>query len=225
MEMLLENLIPHGFQTQLHSPPHVLEERPLKELYMVLSERYHYDQFTLLGGGQGAVLKQGNNRACEIYREHIAIKEQPTSLAFEEFSDQVSSIAGEIREAVKIPIWIVQQNVLRCLVPFDEAVLPLLRKHIFSIPDSALEAFERPILGMCLRLEFPPLPNDPTQLQLRIEPYFRPNEDKMLYLELTSRFLQPTQENGELSNRLTVSYQFIREKACVFLEDSLARRE
>lgn len=222
--MQLEHLIPHGFQTQLHYPPQALEERGLKELYLNLSEKYRYDQFTLLGGGQGATLKQGNHRHTEIYPDRLAIKEQPTSLSFEEFTQQVLSISSEIRDRLRVPIWVLQQCQIRFLVPFNEPVVSLMRDRMFAIPDEALQVFERPILGMCLRLEFPPTTENPTQMQLRIEPYFRPNEEKMLYLELTSRFLQPTPTNDELAERHNEAYRFIREKACSFLENCFAER-
>ncbi len=223
--MLLENLIPHGFQTQLHYPPLGLEERPLKELYLTLSERYRYDQFTLFGAGQGSALKQGNHRHTEIYSDRLSIKEQPTSLSFEEFTDQVLSISKEIREKLRIPLWVLQQSQIRFLVPFEEPVTPLMRDRMFAISDEALRVFDRPILGMCLRLEFPPTPDNASQMQLRVEPYFRPNEEKMLYLELTARFLQPTPTNEELSERHQAAYRFIREKACGFLETCFASQD
>lgn len=225
MHMLLENLIPHGFQTQLHYPPQSLEERPLKELYLSLSETYRYDQFSLLGAGQGAVLKQGNHRHTEIYPDRLTVKEQPTSLSFDEYSEQALAIAKEIREKIRIPVWVLQQSQIRFLVPFEEAVTPLMKERIFSVPDEALQVFERPILGMCLRLEFPPTTEKPSQMQLRVEPYFRPNEEKMLYLELTSRFLQPTPNNEEISLRDQEAYAFIREKACSFLETCFAAQD
>ena len=223
--MQLENLIPHGFQTQLHYPPMALEDRLLKELYLSLSEKYRYDQFTLLGGGQGATLKQGNHRQTEIFPDRLAVKEQPTSLSFEEFTQQVLSIAGEIRERLRIPLWVLQQSQIRFLVPFDEPVSPLMRRSLFDVDEEALEAFGRPVLGMCLRLEFPPTQEDPSQMQLRIEPYFRPNEENMLYLELTARFLQPTPNNEDLNVRHEEAYHFIRDKSCQFLETCLSREE
>lgn len=223
--MLLENLIPHGFQTQLHFPPQGLEERALKELYLTLSEKHHYDQFTLHAAGQGAALKEGAHRAVEIFPDRLAIREQPTSLSFDEFNEQSLSTTREVRDKLQMPLWILQQSQIRFLVPFEEPVGPLMQAHLFSIPTEAIEVFERPLLGMCLRLEFPPTAENATQMQLRVEPYFRPGEEKLLYLELTSRFLQPTPSNDELGQRNQEAYRFIREKACSFLETCFAQQD
>src|SRR3972149_821630 len=104
--MFVERLIPHGFVAQLHSPSQVLQERPLKELYIALSERFRYSQFELLGGGGGAILKDGDQRSCEISPHRLFIKEQPTQLNFDEFLEQVVPIAQEVKQRVGQPIWI-----------------------------------------------------------------------------------------------------------------------
>jgi hypothetical protein len=121
---------------------------------------------------------------------------------------------------LKVPIWIVQQSILRFLVPFDEPVIPLMNDQIFKMSSDDLARFGRPVLGMCLRIEFPPLPDDPTQLQLRIEPYFR--DPKMLFLELSTRFLQPLLGPDDLRARLTSADRFVKERALSFLQATLS---
>lgn len=221
--MLREHLIPHGFVTQMYSPPMNHEERVLKEIYLTLSERYRYQKFELLPAGQGALLKEGEERSCEIYRDRLVVREQPTQVSTSEYFDQVIPITEEIQRRLNIPIWVVQQTVLRFLVPFEEPVIPLLQRHLFSVTDDAMAEFGRPILGMCLRIEFPPLPEDPSQLQLRIEPYFR--NPKRLYLELSARFLQPVQTMDELRTRLASADEFVKDKALNFLETTLSRKQ
>jgi hypothetical protein len=199
------------------------EERSLKEIYLTLSERYRYQKFELLPAGQGALLKEGEARSCEIYRDRLVIREQPTQVSTGEYFDQVVPIADEIQRRLKIPIWVVQQAVLRFLVPFEEPVIPLLQSHLFNIGDDALEEFGRPVLGMCLRIEFPPLPEDPSQMQLRVEPYFR--NPKRLYIELSARFLQPAQSMEDLRARLATADEFVKEKALSFLESILSKNQ
>jgi hypothetical protein len=218
--MLQEHVIPHGFLTQLHTPPMAHQERTLKELYLSLSDRFQYKKFELLGAGQGAVLKENGNRSLEIYRDRVVVKEQPTSLSFDEYLSQVVSITEAVQQALKVPIWIVQQSILRFLVPFDEPVIPLMNDQIFKMSSDDLARFGRPVLGMCLRIEFPPLPDDPTQLQLRIEPYFR--DPKMLFLELSTRFLQPLLGPDDLRTRLTSADRFVKERALSFLQATLS---
>ncbi|MCL4735031.1 MAG: hypothetical protein KJ050_08845 [Candidatus Omnitrophica bacterium] len=221
--MLVENLIPHGFVAQLHCPPQATPERALKELYLILSGRFRYPQFELLHAGQGAVLKEGEQRSCEIYPDHLVIKEQPTQLNFDEFLEQVVPIVQEVRNHIGQPIWIFQQSILRYLLPFDTPVMPMLQQHFFKIGDSDLDKFKRPVLGLCARIEFPPLPEEPTQVQLRIEPYFR--EPKMLFLELSSRYLQPIQQISEFEQRLRGSYEFLKDRACGFLRGIFSRNQ
>lgn len=221
--MLVENLIPHGFVAQLHCPPQPTPERVLKELYLALSDRFRYPQFELLQAGQGAILKEGEQRSCEIYIDRLVIKEQPTQLNFDEFLERVGPILQEVQKRINQPIWIFQQGILRYLLPFDTPVMPLLQDHLFKLEDSDLERFGRPVLGMCVRVEFPPLPDDPTQVQLRIEPYFR--EPKMLFLELNTRYLQPIQQVSEYEQRLRGSYAFLKDRACNFLRGILRRNQ
>ncbi|MBW7937630.1 MAG: hypothetical protein H3C63_01940, partial [Candidatus Omnitrophica bacterium] len=191
------------FVAQLHCPPQATPERALKELYLILSGRFRYPQFELLHAGQGAVLKEGEQRSCEIYPDHLVIKEQPTQLNFDEFLEQVVPIVQEVRNHIGQPIWIFQQSILRYLLPFDTPVMP--------------------VLGLCARIEFPPLPEEPTQVQLRIEPYFR--EPKMLFLELSSRYLQPIQQISEFEQRLRGSYEFLKDRACGFLRGIFSRNQ
>jgi hypothetical protein len=221
--MQVENLIPHGFVTQLHCPPRTYNERSLKEVYLVLSERFRYSQFQILPGGQGATLKEGEQRTCEIYMDRLVIKEQPTQSTFEEYMEQVAPIVQEVQHRLKQPLWIFQQSNLRFLIPFDVPVNTVLKEQLFHVTDAALERFGRPILGLCMRVEFPPLPEDPTQVQLRVEPYFR--DPKMLYLELSTRFLQPLQEPQDLGPRLRSAYDFLREKCTGFLQEVFSKKE
>jgi len=221
--MFVERLIPHGFVVQLHSPALGLQERVLKELYLALSDRFHYPQFELLPGGAGAILKEGDQRTCEIYPDRLVIKEQPTQVNFDEFLDQVVPIASEVKQRIGHPIWIFQQGILRYLLPFEGPVMPLIRKNLFAIEDSDLEKFSRPVLGLCMRVEFPPLPEDPTQVQLRIEPYFR--EPRMLFLELSTRYLQPLQSPSEFAVKLKSSYEFLKNKSCDFLQGTFSRQQ
>ena len=86
-----------------------------------------------------------------------------------------------------------------------------------------MEEFGRPVLGMCLRIELPPLPEDPSQMQLRVEPYFR--NPKRLYLELSARFLQPVQTLEDLRKRLFSADEFVKERALSFLETTLSRNQ
>ncbi len=221
--MFVERLIPHGFVVQLHSPAQALQERALKELYLALSDRFRYPQFELLPGGGGALLKEGDQRTCEIYPDRLVIKEQPTQVNFDEFLDQVVPITTEVKQRIGCPIWIFQQGILRYLLPFEGPVMPLIRRNLFALDDSDLEKFGRPILGLCLRVEFPPLPEDPTQVQLRIEPFFR--EPRMLFLELSSRYLQPLQNPGEFAVKLRSSYEFLKNKSCDFLQGIFSRQQ
>ena len=218
--MLQEHVIPHGFLTQLHTPPMVHQERALKELYLNLSDQFQYQKFELLGRGQGAVLKESGNRSLEIYRDRVVVKEQPTSLSFDEYLNQVVSIVEAVQQGLKVPIWLVQQSILRFLVPFDEPVIPLMNDQIFKMSADDLERFGRPILGLCLRIEFPPLPDDPTQMQLKVEPFFR--DPKMLFLELSTRFLHPLQSLDDLRSRLTNADRFVKERALSFLQATLS---
>lgn len=221
--MFVERLIPHGFVVQMHSPALALQERPLKELYLALSDQFRYPQFELLPGGAGALLKEGEQRTCEIYPDRLVIKEQPTQVNFDEFLDQVVPIATEVKQRLERPIWIFQQGIIRYLLPFDGPVMPLIRNHLFALEDSDLEKFGRPVLGLCLRVEFPPLPEEPTQVQLRIEPFFR--EPRMLFLELTTRYLQPLQSTSEFAVKLRSSYEFLKNNSCAFLQEVFSRRQ
>jgi len=222
--MFRERLIPYGFLTQLHCPPMIYQERALKELYLDLSDRFQYRKFELLSPGQGAILREGEARSCEIYRDRMVVKEQPTALAFEDYLDQLQPIVESVQRALRIPVWIVQQAVLRFLVPMDVPAAPLVRSQLFNLPDEVLGRFGRPVLGLCLRIEFPPLPDEPTQMQLRVEPYFKTADANTLFIELSTRFLQPLQTAEELRPRLSRADEFVKDKALAFLEETLSPR-
>jgi len=216
---MLEHLIPHGFITQLHSPPQAYPDRALKELYLALSESYQYTQFEIHSGGQGATLKQGEKRVCQILSDRLVLKEEPTSQTFEEHIDQLVPIAQEVKTRLNPQVWVFQQSILRFLIPFDQPVAPMMKDRLFGMSEDSLALLGRPILGLCFRVEIPPTPNEPSQMQLRVEPFFR--DQQKMYVELNTRFLQPLQGVEELRVRLMGGYTYLRENALAFLKDAL----
>lgn len=220
--MLGERLIPHGFLTQLHYPPQTYGERSLKELYLSLSEGYRYPQFNLLPNGQGAVMKEGEKRTVEIYPDRLVIKEQPAQATFEEYLSQVVPIVREARARLGHPVWLIQQGIMRFLIQFDSPVAPILRNNLFNLSEEALQQFRRPMLGLCLRLEFPPTKESHVQSQLRVEPYFR--DPSRLYLEVSERHLQPTNDPDVVGERLRSTEAFLKENCLAFLEEALSNK-
>lgn len=221
--MLREHLIPHGFVTALHYPPMRFQEKQLRELFVEVSGMFGFPDFSLLPNGAGASFRNGKQKTCEISNDRLIIKDFPAEVTYDEYLEGALKMVDVIRQRLNPPLWIVQQSILRFLVPLGEPVVPVLRNSLFRIDDEALAQLERPVHGFSLRLEMPPVPDHQSQVQLRIEPYYQ--DLQMIYLEAIVRHLAPLPAGQDLRPRLEEAYSFVKHNALSFLQGCLPERQ
>jgi hypothetical protein len=157
------------------------------------------------------------------------LKEQPTQQTFGEHVEQVQQIVQGVRQRLGMHLFVIQQSILRFLIPFESPVAVLMKDQLFAIPESAYAQLKRPILGLCMRLEIPPTAEESNQIQVRIEPYF--SDPKMMFLEMSVRYLQPLQLSvgyadhqslpSDLKERFLWGHRYLTENLIGFLENSL----
>lgn len=214
-----QRLIPLAFITELAFPPMEFEQRVLKELYLDTSSAHNFTEFKILNGG--AVLSLGERRQFNILRDRVIIKDDLTDLTFDAYTRMAVDLCDRAKARTGIPIYLTQSVVIRLLSPIDgegPAAKDLLEAFIKVEPE-ALKEFGRPLSGVGLRFVFPPIPQDPSEFQVRLEPYFR--DPKMMFLENVARFLHPCQDGAGLAAVLNRADGFLKTQVAEFLKHSL----
>lgn len=220
-----DRIVPLAHITELAFPPMDLAQQSLKELYLEVSNSHNYPEFKLLDGSQGATFSQGNRRQCSILRDRMVIKDDFTEVAFESYMDDTLDLVERTRVKAGIPVFVTQTIVIRHLVPIEGQgpVAQELHQTFLRIDDASLRTLNRPLSGVGLRFVMPPTPQDVSEFQLRMEPYFR--DPRMLFLELIARFLFPCQDREGLANVMRRAYRYLREDVASFLRSASDNKE
>jgi len=210
--------IPLAYITELHYPPTALPAQPLKELYLEISGAHGFDEFRLLPDNRGAHLQSKRTRVCQILTDKIVYKDEKTEHTIETFAAEVGSTVCQIRERIRIPVFISQGVVVRVLCPVhgngnsNEYIL----HRLLGFGGDAIRGFGRPASGVGVRIVFPATRDRLNEYQVRVEPYFQ--DVKMLYLENVARFLQPPQTTEQVEANIRAAYDFLRAETTEFLE-------
>jgi len=211
-----ERLIPLSFISELAFPPMNFDQRLLKELYLDISTAHNFTEFKIQEGG--ATLSQGERKQFSVLRDRLIIKDDLTDLTFDAYSQMAVDLCDKAKGKARIPVFLTQNVVIRLLSPIEGAgpAAKELLETFVKVDPEALKEFGRPVSGVGLRFVFPPTQNDPCEIQVRLEPYFR--DPRMVFLESVSRFLQPCQDGEGLKNVLSKAESFVKNQVVDFLK-------
>jgi len=210
--------IPLAYITELLYPPTALPPQPLKELYLEISGSYGFDEFKLLPDNRGAHLQCSRRKGCQILTDKLIYKDEKTELTVETYAAEVGSVVRQVRESIRIPVFVSQGVVVRVLCPIhgNGNSCRFILDRLLRFGDDALQSFGRPLSGVGVRMVFPATRERLSEYQIRVEPYFQ--DLKMLYLENTARFLQPPQTTEQVEANILAAYEFLRAETTEFLE-------
>jgi hypothetical protein len=210
--------IPLAYITELLYPPMTLAVQSLKELYLRISGSYDFTQFKILPEGRGAQLQSEQRKALSILPDKLSYKNEPTEQTVEAFATEVGSIVRQVRELLRIPVFVSQVVVIRLLSPVHggENGSQYIGRRLLGFRSEQLAPFGRPASGIGVRLVFPATRERLSEFQVRVEPYFQ--DMKMLFLENTARFFQPPQSPERVEENLRAAYDFLRIETTEFLE-------
>lgn len=216
--------IPLAYITELLYPPMTLPLQLLKELYLKISGSYDFTEFKILPEGRGAQLQDERKKGLSILPDKIVYKDERTEQTVEAFATEVGGIIHQLREQLRIPVFISQAVVIRLLSPLHggENGSQFIGRRLLGFGSEQLAAFGRPASGVGVRLVFPATRERLSEFQVRVEPYFQ--DIKMLYLENTARFFHPPQSSEQVEENLRAAYEFLRVETTEFLE-GLSRKK
>src|SRR5690606_22510536 len=109
---------------------------------------------------------ESDQRACELRHDQVQFRDEMTTLSIADYAEETVSLMNTVQQRLGVPIWLVQNFVVRMLVPLDpgqQVAAQLLFERLFNLPGPAMETFQRPLAGACLRFIFLPHPQAPSQ--------------------------------------------------------------
>jgi len=209
--------IPLTFGLEALYPPMTPVPAQAREFYMRLADPCRFNEFRLLGEGQGARLAEGGNRSLVIAPDRMTYQDDFTQSMFSTFVEDVGRIVKTLRETFHIPILIHSKILVRLLMPYqsEDNTVEFFQKTVMSSAASLFGKFARPLSGVGLKMVFPPTPDHHSNFNLRIEPYFR--DLKMFFLENSAQFFDPIVNFADLTKNMENSYEFLKEKAGPFV--------
>lgn len=216
--------VPLAYITELLYPPVSLPPQALKELYLRISGPFGFTEFKILPDGRGATLQTERKKGLSILPEKLTYREERTEQTVESFASEVGDVARQIREHLRIPVFVSQTAIIRLLAPLvgGENAASLIGSRLLAFGRPRMEVFGRPVTGVGLRFVFPATRERLNEFQVRIEPYFQ--DLRMLFLENTARFFQPPQAAGQVEENVRAAYQFLTAETTEFLEGILGNR-
>jgi len=167
--------------------------------------------------GSGAVFAEKDTRKTEILSDRTIIKDEFTSLSYEEFKSQSVTLLTRIKDSIGIPVFISQSLIIRVISPTsaNNFAGKVILENLTKITQEQLAIFQRPLTGLGLRFVFPPTRENPNEFQVRIEPYFK--DVHMFFIETIGRFFQPIQDISLLPQSMDSVYDFLNQKIFPFL--------
>ncbi|HNT35216.1 MAG TPA: hypothetical protein PKH07_09485 [bacterium] len=223
--MIEVSFIPSAFIMELIHPPLNHPDRILKEVFLEVSEPHRYSSFQLVGGRPGAVLASGDRRHCEILTDRLIIREERTESTFRDFAQDSLNLVDAVRRRVPIPIFLTTAFTIRSLVPLppnQTDSVRLLVEKCWKMPSESFSSFNRPLGGIGFRFVFPPVQEDRSEVQVRLEPSF--GDRRMLFVEIHYRFFNPVQTREELEKVAETVYDFQSRQVADFL-NQMVREE
>ncbi len=209
-QFISDRLIPLDFLAELHYPPRELQHSMLLSLFNELSGPFNFLNLKLHPDDRGALFAGEHNNRCEILKDKIIIREEMKVVSFDNFCETTMAILQHVCAQLKPPVFIGQQNMVRMLYPLDSAqeANRFLIQSFLHMPEGLAEQVGRPLAGIGLRLVFPPTQQNPSEFQLRIEPFFR--DQTQLFLENSGRFFPPFKDLQQARERLHATYEFLK---------------
>lgn len=151
--------------------------------------------------------------------DRIQIREELSGAHVDDFNRRLLEVTRISIERLSLPIVIAQQHVVRSLITprhFPDS-RDFLATGVCHMPLDGFAAFGRPVQLFGMKMIFPATEDSNVVHTLRIESF---NQDpRCVFLEDVATFptaIQPTQL-GQLSENMAATYDFVREKALLFL--------
>lgn len=216
--MIEISFIPSAFIIELIHPPLNHPDKVLKEVFLEVSEPHGYSSFQLVGGRPGAVLASGDKRHCEILTDRLIVREERTESTFRDFAHESLNLVDSVRRRVPIPIFLTTAVTIRSLIPLPPGQtdsVRLLVEKCWKTPPEAFGSFKRPLGGIGFRFVFPPVQEDRSEVQVRLEPSF--GDRRMFFIEIHYRFFNPVQTREELEKVVETVHDFQARQVAEFV--------
>lgn len=217
-----------AFVTELiHFPMHH-EPAALRDVYNKLGDRNPswYMNFNVdpnQGGAQMVTMRPGAPQAqvsaVTCMPDRIQLQEEMTDLTLDGFLERVHAVVEICGEALQIPQFNVQQNVVRSLVTPRHAAdsRQFIGERLCSLQGEQLAVMQRPVGTLGLRFMFPADESDNTLYNVRVESY---NFDiRSVYLEVAGTFPDAVALNDrdKVATSLQATYDFMHDRLCAFV--------
>ena len=213
----MPDYIPLTFGIEALYPPLGVTASQSRDIYMMLADTCRFTEFRQLADGQGCRLAESNNRSLTIAPDRFIFNDEYTRAIFPTFVENMSLIHSTLREILKIPVLLHCKVLVRMLMPYQgqETTIDFFQKRFLNSTFISPSQFDRPCSGAGIRMIFPPVNDQRSSFQLRIEPYFQ--DIKLFFLENTAQFFDPITDFKDMENCMNQANNFVKEQAGPFV--------
>ena len=212
------------FIAELIHPPVSYTVEDLQQIHhrAFPDDRTRYANFQVgQGGAQMAnpSPRPGAVSAALVGADRLRIQEQMTGMSREDFQARVGELARILLEVGKVSTFVAEQFLIQSLInPRSNAPAnEFLTGTLFSMESSDLEAFERPVGIVGLRLSFPMTQAEQPLFNVRVEGYER--DPRSLFLENVGLFRTPVASANldDLGDQFEQTYAYIEGQVVPFI--------
>jgi hypothetical protein len=163
----------------------------------------------------------GSVSSVTFLPDRLILREELRATTLDDFATRLVNVAGISLEALKIPVSIAQQFVIRSLVTprHVKDSREFLSQRLMSGSMDHWGKFDRPFESLGFRYTFPQHDDRPELFNLRIETW---NQDpRSVWIENVGSFTQPVPiaEMPQLGAHLISTYQFLTGPVCEFIQE------
>lgn len=213
----MPDYIPLTFGIEALYPPLGVTAAQSRDIYMRLADTCRFTEFRQQGDGQGCRLAESSNRSLTIAPDRFVFNDEYSRGVFSTFVENMNHIHNALRDVLKIPVLLHCKVLIRLLMPYQgqETTISFFQKRFLNDTFQNPSQFNRPLSGVGIRMVFPPVQDQRSSFQLRIEPYFQ--DIKMFFLENTAQFFDPITDFKEMENCMNLANDFVKEQAGPFI--------
>jgi len=210
--------------TELVFIPAHIEEKKFREIFDKVSEGHFIRSYMLLPDStiqmSGAKEERSDQVLYRIMKDRLFI-------SYENCTSSLAYYYGLIRDLIEIfikitgvPLFLMNSVTLRKLINIKGVndSRDFLIKKVFKLNEENFKIFNRPIHMMGGHIFFPPIAENTTSHELRIESFME--DYKTLFVEAKSNFPQPIEPKSgadTISKNLNITDEFINNNAISFL--------
>ena len=210
--------------TELVFIPAHIEDKKYREIFDKISEGHFIRSYTSLPDTSiqmtGSKEEHSDHVLYKIMKDRLYISYEYCTSSIAYYSGLIKDFVEIFSKATGLPLFLMHGVTIRKLINIKgiDDSRDFLIKKVFKLKDENFKTFNRPIHMMGGRIFFPPVPEDTTSHEIKIESSME--DYKTLFVEDKANFPQPIDlksGNDIINKNINLTDEFINNNTISFL--------